>query len=143
MAFAAVNGGDGVALVKALPQLCWLLFLSNVLWSTIYDTEYAMVDRDEDIEAGAKSTAILFGDADRPILAVLMATFLFSMLLVGTRAKLGWPYFAGLGGAAALLGWQQWLMRERTRELCFAAFRHNNWVGAVLWLGIFLALALR
>lgn len=143
MAFAAVNGADGVALKAALPQLCWLLFLANVLWSTIYDTEYAMVDRDDDIEAGAKSTAILFGDADRPIIAVLMGTFLFAMLLVGTRAKLGWPYFSALGAAAALLGWQQWLMRDRSREQCFAAFRQNNWVGAVLWLGIFLALALR
>jgi len=134
MAFAAVTG--------TLPPLAWLLFLANVLWSVIYDTEYAMVDRDEDIRVGAKSTAILFGDADRAILGVLMATFLFAMLLAGTRAALGWPYFAGLGVAAALFGWQQWIIRERDRAACFAAFRNNNWLGFVLWIGLAVALAI-
>jgi 4-hydroxybenzoate polyprenyltransferase len=143
MAFAAVLGGEGVPLTQALPPLCWLLFLANVLFSVIYDTEYAMVDRDEDIEAGAKSTAILFGDADRPILGVLMLTFLLAMLLVGTRAALHWPYFVGLAVAAALLGWQQWRIRGREREACFAAFRNNHWVGLALWAGMVLALAIK
>ncbi len=135
MAFAAVT--------NSLPPLCWLLFLANVLFSVIYDTEYAMVDRDDDLRVGAKSTAILFGDADRAIIGVLMATFLFAMLLVGTRAQLHWPYFAGLGVAACLLGWQQWLIRGRARDACFAAFRNNNWVGLALWVGLVLALAIR
>ncbi len=135
MAFAAVTGG--------LPPLAWLLFLANVLFSTIYDTEYAMVDRDEDLRVGAKSTAILFGDADRPILGVLMLTFLLAMLLAGTRAELGWPYFCGLGAAAALFAWQFHRIRDRGREHCFAAFRNNNWVGFALWLGLLFALAIR
>jgi 4-hydroxybenzoate polyprenyltransferase len=135
MAFAAVTG--------ELPPLCWLLFLANVLFSVIYDTEYAMVDRDDDLRVGAKSTAILFGDADRAIIGVLMATFLVAMLLAGTRAELGWPWFAGVAAAAGLFGWQQWRMRTREREACFAAFRNNNWVGFALWVGLLLALALR
>ena len=134
MAFAAVTG--------SLPPLCWLLFLANVLFSTVYDTEYAMVDRDDDLRVGAKSTAILFGDADRVIIGVLMATFLFAMLLAGTRASLGWPYFTGLAAAAGLFVWQLWLIRDRSREHCFQAFRNNNRVGLVLWLGLVLALAL-
>ncbi len=135
MAFAAVT--------NSLPPLCWLLFLANILFSVIYDTEYAMVDRDDDIRAGSKSTAILFGDADRAILGVLMATFLLAMLLAGTRAHLGWPYFLGLAAAAGLLGWQQWLIRARERMACFAAFRNNNWVGFLLWIGLAMALAIR
>jgi 4-hydroxybenzoate polyprenyltransferase len=135
MAFAAVT--------NSLPPLCWLLFLANVLFSTIYDTEYAMVDRDEDLRVGAKSTAILFGDADRAIIGVLMATFLFAMLLAGERVALRWPYYAGLAVAVGLFGWQQWLIRDRSRAHCFAAFRNNNGVGLALWLGLLLALAIR
>lgn len=135
MAFAAVT--------NALPPLCWLLFLGNVLYSTVYDTEYAMVDREEDIKAGARSTAILFGDADLPILGILMATFLLTMLLAGTRAQLGWPHWLALVVVIALFAWQLWKMRDRAREHCFAAFRNNNAVGLVLWIGITLSLALR
>ena len=135
MAFAAVT--------NLLPPLCWLLFLANVLFSTIYDTEYAMVDRDEDIRVGAKSTAILFGDADRVAIGVLMATFLLAMLLAGTRAMLHWPYFVGLVLAVGLFVHQQRVIRDRSREHCFAAFRNNNAVGLVLWVGLVLALAVR
>ena len=135
MAFAAVT--------NSLPPLCWLLFLANVLFSTVYDTEYAMVDREDDLRVGAKSTAILFADADRTIIGVLMATFLFAMLLAGTRAGLHWPYFIGLCVACALFVYQQWLIRGRARDACFAAFRNNNWVGLTLWVGLVLALAIR
>ncbi|HEX5962042.1 MAG TPA: 4-hydroxybenzoate octaprenyltransferase [Rhodanobacteraceae bacterium] len=135
MAFAAVT--------NALPPVCWLLFLANVLFSTIYDTEYAMVDRDDDLRAGAKSTAILFGDADLPILGILMATLLFTLLLVGQRAQLEWPFLVGLGIALLLFAWQLWNMRWRQRGACFAAFRNNNWVGGVVWLGMVVALAIR
>lgn len=135
MAFAAVTG--------TVPPLGWLLFLANVLFSTIYDTEYAMVDRDEDIRVGAKSTAILFADADRPIIGVLMATFLLAMLLAGTRAELTWPYFASLAIAAGMFIWQQWRMRSRAPAACFAAFRNNNWVGCLIWVGLLMSLAIR
>lgn len=135
MAFAAVG--------NSLPALCWLLFLANILYSVIYDTQYAMVDRDEDLRVGAKSTAILFGEADRAILGVLMATFVLAMTLAGTRAGLHWPWFIGVAGAAGLFAYQQWLLRERGREQCFAAFRNNNWVGFALWLGLLFAVALR
>ena len=135
MAFAAVT--------HRLPAVCWLLFLGNILFSVIYDTEYAMVDRDDDLRVGAKSTAILFGDADLPIIGILMVTLLFTLLLVGQRAQLDWPYQAGLGVALLLFAWQLWNMRWRRREACFAAFRNNNWVGGVIWLGMVVALAMR
>lgn len=135
MAFAAIT--------DSLPPLCWLLFLGNVLYSTIYDTEYAMVDREEDRQAGARSTAILFGDADLPILGVLMATFVLCMALVGSRARVGIPYWIALLAAVALFAWQLWTMRDRSREHCFAAFRNNNWVGCALWIGILISLALK
>ncbi|HJR11112.1 MAG TPA: 4-hydroxybenzoate octaprenyltransferase [Rhodanobacteraceae bacterium] len=135
MAFAAITNG--------VPPVAWLLFLGNVLFSTIYDTEYAMVDRDDDIRAGAKSTAILFGEADLPILGILMATMLFTLLLVGQRAQLEWPFLVGLAIALLLFAWQLWNMRWRQRDACFAAFRNNNWVGGVVWLGMVVALAIR
>jgi 4-hydroxybenzoate polyprenyltransferase len=134
MAFAAVT--------NSVPPVAWLLFIGNILWSVIYDTEYAMVDREEDIKAGAKSTAILFADADLVIMGVLMGTFLLTMLLVGTRSALGWPYWIALAATACLFAYQQWLMRDRARDACLQAFRHNNWVGLALWLGIVIALAL-
>ena len=135
MAFAAVQG--------TVPPLGWLLFLGNVLWSTIYDTEYAMVDREDDLKAGARSTAILFGDADLPILGVLIASLVLTLLLVGTRAQLAWPYFLGLVAVTGQFGWQLWMMRDRRPEHCLAAFRANNLLGMTLWTGMALALALR
>jgi 4-hydroxybenzoate polyprenyltransferase len=144
MAFAAVNGGAPMATwFQALPPLCWLLFLANVVWATIYDTEYAMVDRDEDIAAGSKSTAILFGDDDRVIIGVLMGTFLLALLMVGTRAGLHWTYYLGVVAAAGCCVWQQHLIRERERSACFAAFRNNLWLGMAVWAAICLALALQ
>jgi 4-hydroxybenzoate polyprenyltransferase len=135
MAFAAVSG--------TVPPIGWLLFIGNILWSVIYDTEYAMVDRDDDLKVGAKSTAILFGDADVPILGMLMGTFLLAMLFVGQRAELGWPYWVALLITAGLFGYQLWLIRDRLRDACLAAFRHNNWLGLTLWIGIVLALAIK
>lgn len=135
MAFAAVTG--------SVPPLGWLLFLGNIVWTLIYDTEYAMVDREEDLKAGAKSSAILFGDADVPILGTLMGTFVLTMLFVGQRAALGWPYWIALLGVAGLFGYQLWLIRRRDGAACLAAFRHNNWLGMTVWIGIALALAVR
>jgi len=135
MAFAAVAGN--------VPPLGWLLFIANILWSVVYDTEYAMVDREDDLKAGAKSTAILFGDADLPILGVLMASLLLAMVFVGQRAQLGWPYWLALLVATGLFAYQLWLIRARERGPCLAAFRHNNWWGLTMWIGIVLALAVK
>jgi 4-hydroxybenzoate polyprenyltransferase len=135
MAFAAVQ--------NTVPPVGWLLFIANILWSVIYDTEYAMVDREDDLKAGARSTAILFGDADVPIIGVLMGTMVIALVMIGNRAHLGWPYWSAVAAAAGLFGWQQWLIRNRERDACLAAFRHNNWVGLALWIGIVIALAIR
>ena len=142
MAFAAVNGGDIKQFMATLP-LCGLLFLANVIFSTVYDTEYAMVDRDDDLRVGAKSTAILFGDADLAIIGVLMVSFLLAMLLAMQRGHLHWIYLVSVGVAALLFAWQQWIMRKRDRDACFAAFRNNTWVGMALWVGIVLAYAVK
>lgn len=128
MAFSAVTG--------ALPPLAWLAFTANVLWSTAYDTLYAMVDRDDDIEAGAKSTAILFGEMDLIAVGILDASFLLAMGLVGLRAGLGHFYAAGWGLALLLAGVQLFIARTREREDCFRAFRMSHWMGAALWAGM-------
>jgi len=130
------------ALTNSVPPLAWALLAANICWTIAYDTEYAMVDRDDDIRVGAKSTAILFGDADLPILGVLMVSFLGTMALVAQRGHLHKVYFIGRAAAALLFVWQQWIMRQRDRDACFAAFRNNNWVGLVLWVGIVMSLAL-
>jgi 4-hydroxybenzoate polyprenyltransferase len=134
MSFAAVQG--------TVPPLAWLLFCANVLWATAYDTWYAMVDREDDLRAGAKSTAILFGDADLIAQGFLYALFLGALALVGQRAELGTPYHAALGAAAGLIAWEFWRARRRDRAGCFAAFLHNNWIGAVVFAGIALHFAL-
>lgn len=128
MAFAAQTG--------SVPPVAWVLFISTVLWATVYDTQYAMVDRDDDVRVGIRSTAILFGDNDRAIIGVLQVTTLFGLLLAGQRAGLGGWYIAALGVGAALFAWQQWLIRKRDRDGCFRAFLNNNWFGLVIFVGI-------
>ena len=128
MAFAAVQG--------TVPPLAWLLFCANVLWATAYDTWYAMVDREDDLKAGAKSTAILFGDADLIAQGFLYASFLAALGLVGQRAELGIPYHAALGAVTLLIAWEFWRARKRDRAGCFKAFLHNNWIGAAVFAGI-------
>jgi len=135
MAFAATQG--------EVPALAWLLYVANILWSTAYDTWYAMVDRDDDLKMGSRSTAILFGDLDLVIQGILYALFLGAMALVGVRAGMGAVYAAGVVVAAGLIVYEFWLCRNREREPCFKAFLHNNWVGAVLFAGIALDLAMR
>ena len=102
----------------------------------IYDTEYAMVDRDDDIRLGIKSTAILFGEDDRLIIGILQGLLLFDLWLIGRQADLGWPYVLGVCAAGLLFAYQQYLIRARTREGCFAAFMNNNWVGGVVFAGL-------
>ncbi len=135
MAFAAVQG--------EVPMLGWLLYAGNILWSTAYDTWYAMVDREDDLKMGSHSTAILFGDLDLVIQGVLYALFLATMALVGVRGGLGGYYLAGVAVATALVVYEFWICRHRERGPCFKAFLHNNWVGAALFAGIAVDLALR
>ena len=128
MAFAAVQG--------TVPPLAWLLFLGNLLWTTGYDTWYAMVDREDDLKVGAKSTAILFGDADLVAQGILFAAFLWAMWLVGSRAELGMYYVVALGIAAVLVARQFWIARTRAPADCFDAFLSNQWVGMAVFAGI-------
>ena len=124
-----------------LDAMTWLLFLANVLWSTAYDTIYAMVDRDDDIRMGARSSAILLGDLDLIGIGILHASFLLAMWLVGSRGALAWPYQLGWCGALAVILWQHWRIRHRDRDACLAAFQLSHWVGFALFAGMAAALS--
>lgn len=128
MAFAAQTG--------EVPALAWLLYTANVLWTLVYDTMYAITDREDDLKIGVKSTAILFGENDRLILAVLQLLTLLALYLVGHRLELGGWYHAGLWGAALLFAYHQYLIKDRDGARCFKAFLHNHWVGMLVFLGI-------
>ncbi|MCW1975941.1 4-hydroxybenzoate octaprenyltransferase [Xanthomonas campestris] len=135
MAFAAVQG--------SVPLLAWLLYAANILWATAYDTWYAMVDREDDLRMGSKSTAILFGRYDLIAQGVLYALMFAALVLVGLRAGLSIAYWAGLGSAALLVAYEFHIARHRERGPCFRAFLHNNWVGLAIFVGIAASLALR
>jgi 4-hydroxybenzoate polyprenyltransferase len=135
MAFAAVQGH--------VPPVAWLLYVANILWATAYDTWYAMVDREDDLRAGARSTAILFGDLDLAAQGVLYGLTFAALALVGQRAGLGVPYAIALGLAALLVGYEFLIARGRDRDACFRAFVHNHWVGATVFAGIAIDYALR
>ena len=130
MAFAAQTG--------SVEPGSWLLYTTVVLWTVVYDTFYAMVDRDDDLRIGVKSTAVLFGEQDRVITAILQAITVYALVLVGSRFELGGFYYAGVTVAAALFVYQQYLIRFRGRTDCFRAFMNNNWVGAAIFVGIVL-----
>ena len=130
MAFAAVQ--------DQVPKIAWLLFVVNILWTTAYDTFYAMVDRDDDVKIGVKSTAILFGSADRLVIGVLQILVLAGLVLIGRLAGLGLYFYLGLLIAAGLALYQQYLSRNRDKGGCFQAFLNNNWFGAAVFAGIFL-----
>jgi len=134
MAFAAIQ--------DTVPPIAWLLFLGNLLWTTGYDTWYAMVDREDDLRAGAKSTAILFGDADLVAQGVLYGGFLVAMWLLGQRADLGVDYFVGVLVAAGFVAWQFAIARTRAPADCFRAFLGNQWVGLAIFVGLALDLML-
>ncbi|MEZ5581601.1 MAG: 4-hydroxybenzoate octaprenyltransferase [Candidatus Competibacteraceae bacterium] len=126
------------ALTDTVPLVAWLLFLANVVWSVVYDTMYAMVDREDDLQIGAKSSAILFGEDDLKIIARLQCIVLGLLVLVGLIADLGWAYYAGLFGALWFALYQQYLIRDREPAACFQAFLNNNWFGLVVFCGIVL-----
>nr|WP_244840951.1 4-hydroxybenzoate octaprenyltransferase [Aeromonas dhakensis] len=124
------------AQANALPAVAWLVFLANLLWTIAYDTEYAMVDRDDDLKLGLKSSAILFGRHDKRIIGALQLLTLLILLLVGQLSELGSCYYWSLLAAAALFVYQQRLIRARAREACFQAFLNNNYVGALIFAGV-------
>ncbi|MEQ5274544.1 4-hydroxybenzoate octaprenyltransferase [Proteus terrae] len=128
MGFAAVS--------ESLPLVCWLLFLVNIVWSVIYDTQYAMVDRNDDIKIGVKSTAILFGRYDKIIIGILQLVMLALLVGIGILLNLKGIYYWSLLLATALFIYQQKLIAERERAPCFQAFMNNNYVGFVLFAGI-------
>jgi 4-hydroxybenzoate polyprenyltransferase len=134
LAFAARTGD--------VPVLAWLLFAANVCWSVAYDTAYAMVDRDDDLRVGVKSTAILFGHYDRLLIGLFHMATLVLLLIAGHSAALALPYYAGLAGAAGFAVYQQYLMRGRRRDGCFRAFLNNNYFGATVFLGLLVNFAL-
>lgn len=130
MAFAAQS--------NALPPVAWLLMIATVLWTIAYDTMYAMVDRDDDLRIGVKSTAILFGAADRLVTGLLQAAVLLILVLIGHRLELSYFYYLGVGAAAALALYQQYLIADRQPAQCFRAFLNNNYFGMAVFAGIFL-----
>jgi 4-hydroxybenzoate polyprenyltransferase len=128
MAYSAQSG--------AVSRIGWLLFLAGVLWTTTYDTMYAMADRDDDMKIGVKSSAILFGDADRFMIGLMQALTLLALGFIGWDLDLGAWYFGGLSAAACLNLYQQWLIRDREPEKCIQAFANNNYFGMAIFIGI-------
>ena len=134
MAFTAETG--------SLPAAAWLLYIANLLWTVGYDTYYAMTDREDDLKIGVKSTAILFGDADRVIILSLQGLALGCLLLAGSHFELGGWFHLGLLAAAGCFVWEFWYTRDRDPQRCFKAFLHNHWAGLAIFVGIVLDYAL-
>ena len=130
MAFAAQTGST--------PELAWLVFGVAVIWAVIYDTFYAMVDREDDRKLGVKSTAILFGEVDLFVIAGLQLLMLAALIFVGLRAELAFWYFFSVAGAAGLMAYHLWLARDRQPGGCFNAFLNNHYIGLVVFIGIVL-----
>jgi 4-hydroxybenzoate polyprenyltransferase len=128
MAFAAIQG--------TVPPVAWQLLLGNVFWAVAYDTEYAMVDRDDDIRIGIKTSALTFGRFDVPAVMLCYAALLAIVTTVGWQLGRGPAFYTGLAVAAALMAYHYLLIRQRNRQQCFKAFLHNNWVGAAIFAGI-------
>lgn len=135
MAFTAQTGH--------LPAAAWLLYAANLLWTVAYDTYYAMVDRDDDLRIGVKSTAVLFGRNDRLIIALLQGLAVVCLLLAGLQFSLGGWFHLGVAGAIGCFAWESWLTRKRERNACFRAFLHNHWAGLLIFLGIALDYGVR
>jgi 4-hydroxybenzoate polyprenyltransferase len=130
MAFAAQTG--------EAEQLAWLIFATAVIWAVIYDTFYAMADREDDMKIGVKSTAILFGDADLFVIGGLQVLMLAALIFIGNMAELGFAYYASVFIAAILMAWHQWVARDRQPAACFKVFMHNHYIGMIVFIGIVL-----
>jgi len=125
------------AQANEITPVTWLIFMATVLWATAYDTMYAMADRDDDLKIGVKSTAILFGEADKLIVGLLQALLIFDLILIGTSSSLGLFYYIGLGAATGLAVYQQYLIKDRDKKKCIQAFVNNNWFGLCIFMGLF------
>lgn len=130
MAFAAETG--------AVPFIAWLVFTANVLWVVVYDTIYGMVDREDDLKIGVKSTAILFGEADKLMVGMLQLMTILTLITIGYRMDMGPWFFSSLGLVCMLFIYQQYLMKDRIPFLCFRAFLNNHWVGMIVFIGLLL-----
>jgi 4-hydroxybenzoate polyprenyltransferase len=130
MAFAAQR--------DSLPRIAWVLYIAAVIWAAMYDTIYAMVDREDDLQIGVKSSAILFADMDRLLIGALQVMMLLALVLAGRDMAFGGWYFAGIVLAALLFLYQQWLIRAREPASCLRAFLNNNYVGMAIFIGILL-----
>lgn len=138
MAFAAVNGGDSWALAAVrgeVPPLAWWLLIGNLFWVLAYDTEYAMVDRDDDLKIGIRTSAITLGRFDVAGVMLSYAAYLAIWATLGAQLGLTWPYFAGIAVGAAIAAWHFTLIRDRSRDGCFRAFRLNHWLGFAVFAG--------
>ncbi|HTD13380.1 MAG TPA: UbiA family prenyltransferase, partial [Steroidobacteraceae bacterium] len=130
MAFAAQTG--------ALPRVAWVLYIAAVLWAAVYDTIYAMVDREDDLKIGVRSSAVLFSDMDKLLIGVMQAMMLYALVLIGRDMHFGRWYEGGVSAAAVLFIWQQWLIRKREPAGCLRAFLNNQYVGLAVFIGILL-----
>jgi 4-hydroxybenzoate polyprenyltransferase len=126
-----------MALNESVPPVAWLLFCTALIWALIYDTQYAMADREDDLKIGVKSSAILFGRYDRVIVGLLQLIMIVLLILIGVMAGRGDIYYLGLLVAGGLFGYQQWLIRAREPKACFEAFLNNNQFGMVVFIGLF------
>jgi len=130
MAFAAT--------ITSIPKIAWLLLIVNILWTVVYDTIYAMVDREDDLKIGIKSTAILFDDADRFIIGIIQALVLIALIVVGKQASLNLPYYLSIAFGCILFIYQSYLIKDREPKKCMQAFMNNNWFGLVIFIGLFI-----
>jgi 4-hydroxybenzoate polyprenyltransferase len=130
MAFAAQTG--------VLPRVAWVLYIAAVIWTAAYDTIYAMIDREDDLQIGVRSSAILFADMDKLLIGVMQLMMLYALILVGRSMQFGSWYRGGVLAAALLFAWQQWLIRKREPAGCLRAFQNNPYVGVVVFVGILL-----
>ena len=128
---------------NSLPSIVWLIYMATLIWTVAYDTMYAMVDRDDELKIGVKSTALLFGNSDRAIIAFLQVLVILTLCIIAQQAKLGQYFYLGIVVSSVLFVYQQHLIRHRDRDACFKAFLNNNWVGLVLFCAIFLDYAVR
>ncbi len=140
-AYLGIAFGFGIpmgfaALVGGVPAIAWIMLAANIFWAIAYDTEYAMVDRDDDLRTGMRTSAITFGRFDVTLVMLCYAAVLAILVWIGMTLRFGLYYYAGLVAAAALMGYHYTLIRERGRDGCFKAFLHNNWVGAAIFLGL-------